>query len=282
MDDGIHAVDVEEIGDQIHEHGLVMEDFLHGIPQTTQRVAHSAPGLFIVALLLHIFQQGDTEHQPPHGGQTEGEGQAEQHLIAAQHQVQDQKRQQRDGGTADVAHTIAHGGHLVHPLLGGHIVQKAVVIKVRAREADGGQNIQYQHRHTHLFCHARLHEVHHGGDSHQRTGHNAHQHEAHKQLFAHALEVAEHAQHRGQQRHNGHGRTGGIAPGAHAGSRVRHVTHNRVVEDGQNGNHDHRMGTVGPVVHHPALLLFRISFEQFHSFSPFHRAEPDRGNCSNF
>ena len=266
MDDGVHTVDIEEVGDQIHEHGLVMEDLLHGAGQAPQCVAQHAFGLFVVALLLHVFQQRDAEHQPPNGGQ---------------HQIQNQEGQQRNGGAADVTHAVAHGGHLVHPVLGGYVIQKAVVVKVRTGEADGGQNVQRQHRHAHLFRHARLHEVHHGGGGHQRAGHNAHQHEAHKQLFAHAPEVAEHTQHRGQQRHDGHGRAGGVAPGAHTGDRVRHVTRNRIIEDGQDGNHDHRVGAVGPVVHHPALFFFCISFEQFHSFSPFHRAESSAGNCSN-
>ena len=140
MNDGVHAVNVEEVGQQVHQHILVGGDLLQGAAQAPQGLAHGPLFAGHAADLMDVFQHGEAEHQPPHAGKPEDEGQAGEH--GHPHRVHNQEDQQRNGAAADVTQAVSHGGHLVHPLLGGHVGEKAVVIQVRPGKAQGAENVQ--------------------------------------------------------------------------------------------------------------------------------------------
>ena len=119
MDDGAHAVDVKEIGEHEHKNGFMAEDVLQRGPQPPQGLADGALFVGLIAFLLHVFQQRPTERGPPHGRKAEDERQAVQHIHA--HGVHHKKNEQRDGGAANIAQAVAHGGDAVHTLFGGDV-----------------------------------------------------------------------------------------------------------------------------------------------------------------
>ena len=243
-----------------------MPDLLHGAAQPPQGPAGSAPAEGFAAFLPYIFQKGQGEGQPPQAGKGKNEGQTGEH--GHPHPVHDQKNQQRDGAAPQVPQAVTHGRDPVHPFIGGHIGKEAVIVEVRPGKAHRGKNVQPQNDPGHLIGQGRVGEIAEGRCPQQQAAQAAQGKKYPKQLFAQPGKIPKGPQHRRGQGHNGHGQAGGIAPGTHAGHRVLGVAGHRVEKDGQNGDHDHRMGAVGPVVEHPALFFLGKIFQQIQFGSP--------------
>ncbi len=66
-DDRAHAVNVEEVGDDEHQHAPALGDVAHGVEHIGKGgLQRNLFGFFDIVHLLNIFEEGDGEDQPPH------------------------------------------------------------------------------------------------------------------------------------------------------------------------------------------------------------------------
>ena len=238
INDGIHAVDVAEEGQQEPEHLLVLRQMLQGLPDAHKALTDG------VLLHLHIvdlavfFQQRQGDHQPPHGGNDQRDGQrshlTKPHRTAAQHQRQ---TDHKGHAAADIAPRVPAGGYHVHPLRGGHIAQHGVVEHQTAGVADLGNDKNDQKGQP---C-AR--------QAHGAAADDAHEKAEHEDGLFKALGVRQRAQN-GAQNGGDHRDDGTcVAPVG----QIVHLAHptglgQRIEEDGhQRGNHQHK-GRVAHIV----------------------------------
>ena len=263
----MHTVNVEKVRYNVDQHGLIRADLLYGREHVFNAGPHVALLIGLAGGLLTVFEQRDTEHEPPHGGQAKDEPEAGQHRHADG--VHDEEDQQGDRRAADVAEAVAQRRDRVHAVLRRDVGQESVVVDAGRIKADGACDVEHQH---HRRDPAR--RIRRGGEVHERREgkpcyrDNTDEHKCREQLFAHTADVAEYAQERRAEGDDGHSQAGGEAPGGHAGHAVGGVARNGVEEDGQDGHDDDRVGAVGPVVHHPADLLFGEFFQEAHGRKP--------------
>ena len=265
----MHAVDVEKVRQYVHQHGLIRADLFHGGEHVFDAGADVALLVGFAGGLLAVFQQRQAEHQPPYGGDGKDDGQTRQHRHADS--VHDEEDQQGDRRAADVAEAVAQRRDRVHAVLRRDIGQESVVVDAGRIKADGACDVEHQHYRRDPARRFRR-----GGEVHERREgkpcyrDNTDEHKCREQLFAHTADVAEHAQERCAEGDDGHSQAGGKAPGGHAGHAVGSVARNGVKENGQDGHDDDRVSAVGPVVHHPADLLFGEFFQEAHGRKPPH------------
>ena len=238
INDGIHAVDVAEEGQQEPEHLLVLRQVLQSLPDAHKALADGVLLHLHIVDLAVLFQQRQGDHQPPHGGNDQRNGQrghlAETYRTAAQHQRQ---TDHKGHAAADIAPCVPAGGHHVHPLRGGHIAQHGVVEHQTAGVADlcndkNDQKGQPCARQTHGTA---------ADDAHKKA--------EHKDGLFKALGVRQRAQN-GAQNGGDHRDDGAcVAPVG----QIVHLAHaagfgQRIEEDGhQRGDHQHK-GRVAHIV----------------------------------
>ena len=265
----MNAVNVEKVRYNVDKHRLIRADLLQGRKHALDACADRALLVGLAGGLLAVFQKREAEHEPPHGGQAEDEAKAGQHRHADG--VHDEEDQQGDRRAADVAEAVAQRRDRVHAVLRRDIGQESVVVDAGRIKADGACDVEHQH-----YRRDPARRIRRGGEVHERREgkpcyrDNTDEHKCREQLFAHTADVAEHAQERRAEGDDGHSQAGGKAPGGHAGHAVGGVARNGVEEDGQDGHDDDRVGAVGPVVHHPADLLFGEFFQEAHGRKPPH------------
>ena len=249
MDDGAHAVDVEEVGQHEPEQGLVLRDLLPDLEDAGEGLLQHIPLLGHRVALMHVAPHGNREHQPPHGGDEERDlaglhgGDVEQ----VGHHDEHHAHEERNGAAADVAQGEAVGGYHVHTLGGGHVRQEAVVEHAGAIEADGADDIEHQHD-------LPLRREAQGGG-----GGDAQQGKDGEQPLLPARVIAQGAKDGRADGADEGGDAGGIAPPA-AGDHI--ALGQGGVEVGQDdGGDDGGEGGVGPVIHDPAPLHAGKSLE---------------------
>ena len=146
-------------------------------------------------------------------------------------------------------------------------MSRVLQAKDRARKADLADDIQDQDGCAHGLGHPGIfRKARHGRNGKPRAGQHTHGQKNKKHLFSHAFKIAQRADNRRQQRRNKHGDAGDIAPDAHGRRGVAHKARHRRKKDRQQRDNDHRMGAVGPVVHHPAFFFLGIPFQ--HRYAP--------------
>ena len=203
VDDGVHAVDEEEKGQQIHENVLFLFRVPDGAAQLPEGVKQRAFLRGDEGGLPVAPQQRDGASHPPQGGNQKRDdhgaalGQAEGTGHQHQNQAEDEGNYR-----ADVTKGKAHGGHLVHALLGSDLRQHGVVEDNAGGVADPGQNKQAQEgqpaRRGAQHC-AACHAHQHGDDK--------------KGLFQ--LPVRQRAADGAENGHQNGGDGAGVAPVAH-------------------------------------------------------------------
>ena len=134
VDDGAHAVDIEEESDEEEEDLLVPDgDLFQGGEDLLEHLAHGGVGVLHVVLLLIVFDEGQGDQQPPDGGDPKADDLAhhgrEEHQALGQAAAEDIGHHSDEEGNAgaDVAPGVAVGGDLVHALLGGHVVEHGII-----------------------------------------------------------------------------------------------------------------------------------------------------------
>ena len=128
IDDGVHAVDEEEKGQQIYKNVLFLLHVFQGSAQLAEAVQKAAVFRGDKGGLVIPAEQRKRAADPPQGGDEEGNdhgaslGQAED----LGHQHQNQADDEGNHG-ADVAEGIAQGGDLVHPGILGDLRQHGII-----------------------------------------------------------------------------------------------------------------------------------------------------------
>ena len=202
LDHRVHAVDVEEKRQHEEQQALVVHDAFHRALQPCKCGAQHVVGAFLPVQLLHVFRHGNSEGNPPHRRDNEGnlhtQRRADAKARAAQHHRQaSDKRNAR----ADVAPRVAMGRNLVIPILGGGIHQERVVEHHGAVQHDGGYYVHHQ-KWQRMFR-----------DAQRRAGNRARTRETHQELLLVARQIGQATQDGHQQSKHQGGNGFRIAPG---------------------------------------------------------------------
>ena len=202
MDDGAHAVNVEEIRQEEKQQSAAFYNAAHHGANAAQGLANHGAFRLDGVHLMHMPPHGNGEHQPPHGSNHKGNlaGQVGGHAEGFPEENQNQRDHQGNRAAADVSQAIAVGGYGVHAVVGGHVGEEAVVEHAAAVKADGAEDVQHQH------------QLPVGSEAKRRGGRDAQQCKGGEQpLFISAV-IAQGAEDGGKQRTNQCGDAGGISP----------------------------------------------------------------------
>ena len=171
IDDGIHAVDVAEEGQQEPEHLLILAQMLEGVADAHKALPDGVLLYLHIVDLLIAPQQRQGGAQPPHSGDEQRHGKGG-HLAQADGPAAQHQRQTHHKGhaAANVAPCIALRRHNIHAFRGGHIAQHGIVEHQTARKADLCKDEDDQERqpcsskaHSTAACHAHEQAEHEDG-----------------------------------------------------------------------------------------------------------------------
>ena len=263
LDDGVHAVDIEEIGEHEVAQRFCAPHALDRSQQARERVAHHMGGTLLEVGLMHVLEHGNGENDPPCRRDEEGYFHAERDIdadrAAAEHDGQ--ACDERDAA-ADIAPRIALAGHFVVTLVGGGVHEQRVVEHHRRVQHDRRHDVDHQKR-------QRI-----GGEAQRATCQSARPHRAYEEFLLHVPQIGQAAQNGHRQRDDKRGDGLGITP--------RH--HHAAGRDGAEIHGDERgrqqdEGRIAYVVHDPALLLLR-KFADCHEPSSFSRDTVGAAPCA--
>ena len=92
LDDGMHAVDVEEVRQHVHEQALIAKNLPDGRDQTTHRVAEQPVGARLEMCLVNVAHERHGKRNPPQCRDDEGNlhprAHADAHVLAKEHDCQ--------------------------------------------------------------------------------------------------------------------------------------------------------------------------------------------------
>ena len=205
LDDGVHAVDVEEVRNDVIPNGRIAPDALCRSANAAHSVDQRVLLARLVVGLLDVLEHGHGECHPPgsrdHKGDLHGRLQAH---AKGPHQHKRQAGEKRHAA-ANIAPRIALARDFVHTVVRRGVNQQRVIEHERRVERHGGDHVNHEKRHCA------------GGEAHGHACHGARPHRPNDELLLHALLIGNGTQdgHEQCDDQRGHGLC--IAPGDKAG-----------------------------------------------------------------
>ena len=262
IDDGVHAVDVEEEGQQEQEGFLFLPGVFQGVPQPGKGGGDGARLAGHAVLLPIGLHQRQGHSHPPESGDAEGDqhggGHAQTQSVGEQHRHQTGHKGQTG---ADIAPCVTKGGDVVHPVGLGHVGQHGIVEDQTSRIAHLGDDEQDEEDQPLP------------GQTQADAAHGANGQKGQKDGLFIALVVGHGAEHRPQKRHQQGGHRGGVAPIG----QIIHVGQagggGQMVEiNGHDSGNQQGKSRVAHIVQDPVLFLFgQFEFHNDPSFVVFNQ-----------
>ena len=173
----MHAIDVEEVRDDVVSDGGVAPDALRGDANAANGVGKGVLLAWLVVGLLDVLEHGNRERHPP--GSRDHKGNLHGRLQAHAKWPHQHKRQagEKRHAAADVAPRVPVARDVVHAVVRRGVDEQRVIEHERRVERNGRDHVDDEKRHRA------------GREAHRHAGDGSRPHGANNELLLHALLV---------------------------------------------------------------------------------------------